>query len=123
MKKYYSETGNKVHIATTISLYNFFNLLDIQNYFEDKEYISNIVFDNWCRYTKDGAADIVGIDVYNKQIQKYKKTLRNFNPKIYEDKGEYNHKPFFDKLNEHRGFNITDHVPQLKEWYRRNHNV
>jgi len=119
MEKYYNETGNKVHIATTISLYNFFNLLDIQNYFEDKEYISNIVFNNWCRYTKDGSADIIGSDIYNKQIQKYKTTLKNFESKEYEDKGNYNHKPFFDKLNNHRGFNLMDYVPELKEWYNK----
>lgn len=119
MEKYYSETGNKVQIATTVSLYNFFNLLDIQNYFEDKEYISNIVFDNWCRYPKDGAADIVGIDMYDKQIQKYKTTLKNFIPKEYEDRGTYNHKPTLDKLNKHRGFNLMDYVPELKEWYNK----
>jgi hypothetical protein len=119
MEKYYNETGNKVQIGTTISLFNFFNLLDIQNYFEDKEYINNIVFENWCRSTKDGMPDIVGKDIYDEQIKIYKKKLKNFVPKEYENKDTFNFKSNFDKLNIDRGFDITDHVPELKEWYNR----
>jgi len=119
MEDYYNETGNTIQIGTTISLYNFFSLLDIQNYFSDKKYINNIVFDNWCNSKKHGAADIVGKDLYNKQIEIYKNNLNNFVSKDYEDKDTYNHKPLFDKLNIDRGFNLTDYVPELKEWYNK----
>lgn len=119
MEHYYDETGNTIQIGTTISLYNFFNLLDIQDYFSDKKYIHNIVFDNWVQNLANGAPDLLGKEVYNEQISKYQKTLKNFTPKKYTipyDKN-YNHKINFDILNKHRGFNLLDHVPQLKEWY------
>lgn len=119
MEHYYNETGNTIQIGTTISLYNFFNLLDIQDYFSDKKYIHNIVFDNWVQNLANGAPDLLGKEVYNEQISKYQKTLKNFTPKKYTipyDKN-YNHKINFDILNKHRGFNLLDHVPQLKEWY------
>jgi len=119
MEQYYNETGNTIQIGTTISLYNFFNLLDIQNYFSDKKYIHNVVFDNWVNSIEDGAPNVLREEVYNKQILKHQKTLKNFTPKKYtipKDKN-YNHRINFDILNKHRGFNLLDHVPQLKEWY------
>ena len=42
MKRLYENTGLKYIISPTISLYNFFNLADIVEYFHDKEYVGRI---------------------------------------------------------------------------------
>jgi MoaA/NifB/PqqE/SkfB family radical SAM enzyme len=130
MERYYKETGNKITINVCISLYNFFHLDKILDYFKDKEYIQWINFENitthppWCDIT------CLPEPIFNSQIKRLEKV---FNKKdIQADfksllkqvwwpkfKGTRGKELFFsemEKMNNHRGFDLCDHIPELKIW-------
>ena len=146
METYYKETGRKININVCISLYNFFHLEKILDYFKNKEYIRCISFMNITN--RPGYVDIQLLPekIFYLQIEKYKKLFKDVNkkgysawilsdpllrqkwhPKFYEktkdDSSQGNDKVnkelFFtemEKMNEHRGFDLCDHIPELKIW-------
>ena len=146
MERYYKETGRKININVCISLYNFFHLEKIIDYFKNKEYIKCISFMNVTNRPPYVDIQLLPEEIFNLQIEKYKKLFKDINKKGYkswilsepllkqkwrpsfyketgDDKFQYNDKEnkelFFtemEKMNEHRGFDLCDHIPELKEW-------
>jgi|TARA_B100001964_G_scaffold70952_1_gene80496 sulfatase maturation enzyme AslB (radical SAM superfamily) len=141
MEKYYKETGNKISINVCISLYNFFHLDKILNYFKDKEYINWINFGNIT--TRPSWVDINCLPekTFNLQMEKWNKKLSQIRVrKENSNEGEKSQfllkgsadpllnqvwRPragkelFFsemEKMNNHRGFDLCDHIPELKIW-------
>ena len=120
MENFYNETGNTIQIGTTISLYNFYSLERIQEYFENKPYIHNIVFDNWVEGPSYCSALCLPEDMFNKRLEELKQRI-NIVPITWKsterDMKQYSLEET-EKMNKHRGFNLFDHVPELKEWYK-----
>ena len=121
IERYHYETGRKVQISVTISLYNYFHLEQIYDYFKDKEYISEIVFYNWVIEPKYSCCDLLPEDIFDKRMSELEKSDLHFNSKkrITLDE-KYNKELFFvemEKMNEHRGFDLRDYVPELKQWF------
>ena len=125
MENFYNETGNTIQIGTTITLYNFYSLEKIQEYFENKPYIHNIAYDNWARGPLYSTALCLPEDMFNKRLEELKQKINIVSIK-WETRSKYHTlydlKQLFleetEKMNEHRGFNLFDHVPELKEWYK-----
>ena len=135
MERYYKETGLTININVCISLYNFFHLEKILDYFKDKEYIKCISFMNVTSRPPYVDCQLLPKKIFNAQIEKYKRVFYNVNKKGYnawvlsEPLLKQKHRPildemaskelFFeelDKMNKHRGFDLCDHITELKEW-------
>lgn len=124
MENFYNETGKTIQIGTTISLYNFYSLERIQEYFENKPYIHNIAYDNWVRRPLYSTALCLPEDMFNKRLEELKKrinivpiTWKSTERDMKRDIKQYSLEET-EKMNKHRGFNLLDHVPELKEWYK-----
>ena len=120
MENFYNETGNTIQIGTTISLYNFYSLERVQEYFENKPYIHNIVFDNWVRSPLYSSPLCLPEDMFNKRLEELKQRI-NIVPTTWYHARDNLKQRFLEeteKMNEHRGFNLFDHVPELREWYK-----
>ena len=50
MELFYEKTGIKVMVNSCISIYNIFNIQDIHDYFKDKDYAGEILFNNVVEY-------------------------------------------------------------------------
>ena len=135
MERYYKETGLTININVCISLYNFFHLEKILDYFKNKEYINCINFMNVTSRPSYVDCQLLPKKIFNAQIDKYKKVFYNVNEKGYnawvlsEPLLKQKHRPildemaskelFFeelDKMNKHRGFDLCNHITELKEW-------
>ena len=137
MKKYYEETRRKITINVCISLYNFFHLEKILNYFKDKEYIRTISFMNVTARPPYVDIQLLPKKIFNAQIEKYITLFENINNNkkkgsawiLSEPLLKQKHRPildemaskelFFeelDKMNKHRGFDLCNHITELKEW-------
>ena len=135
METYYKETGLKININVTISLYNFFHLDKIFDYFKNKKYVSCINFHKVTTNPVYTNPKLLPEEIFNSQIEKYKKLFKDVNEKKYnawilceqllkEKHREEHFKKglpilFFkemEKMNNHRGFDLCDHIPELKEW-------
>ena len=136
MEKYYEETGNKIVINVCVSLYNFFHLDKILDYFKDKEYIRTINFNKVATKPVYTNSQLLPEKIFNAQINKYKKTFYpqpRFSKGLkilceqllkekyqgFNDDETLSKKMFFmemEKMNNHRGFDLCDHIPELKEW-------
>lgn len=127
MKKVYDQTGIRFDISITLSIYNFFNIIDIIEYFSNKSYVKSIEFANILHKPASCSIQSLPENIFN--IQKKKiyankifcdnvtsesfETLNNF-LHIKENKQlVFDH---IDKMNKIRGFDICDHVPELKSW-------
>lgn len=124
MENFYNETGKTIQIGTTISLYNFYSLERIQEYFENKPYIHNIAYDNWVRRPLYSTALCLPEDMFNKRLEELKQrinivpiTWKSTERDMKRDIKQYSLEET-EKMNKHRGFNLLDHVPELKEWYK-----
>lgn len=145
MKKVSKLTNNKIGVNVTISLYNYFLLDKIKKFFIEQEpegYFKNINFSSIARENHH-TIGLLPKQMYNKQQDKLKKHFADANrPKIIntsavhldyekiqrpfsnsntsiEEKEKLMKDMFFrnlDKMNEHRGFDLCDYVPELKEW-------
>ena len=130
MEKYYEETGNKITINVCISLYNFFHLDKILDYFKDKEYIRWMNFENITVRPPFADINCLPEPIFNSQIKKLEKVFTK-----KEVRADFkslikavwwprfgingNKKLFFsemEKMNNHRGFDLCDHIPELKIW-------
>ena len=144
MKKVYELTGNKISVNVTVSLYNYFLLDKIKDFFKDKEYIGLVEFSTFAA-EDEHTIGLLPEHIYNKQKDKLKKAFGNHVFKDYKivgaqaikvdyekikrpvyvrelevkKKKKWMKDKFFhnlDKMNEHRGFDLCDYVPELKEW-------
>lgn len=50
MERFYEVTGSPIVINVCVSIYNIFTLLDIKRFFEDKNYIGSVIFNNIVNY-------------------------------------------------------------------------
>ena len=141
MKRYHEETGNSIHVITFTSLYNFFILDQIDDFFKDFKPVWCNTFNNYAVHPHYVRPDLLPEHIFNKQMEKLKKVLRKQPDVIshsllkqkWEDLGkdkelaehyyigtpEKNRYFFFkemDKMNKHRGFDLCDHIPELKDW-------
>jgi len=135
MERYYKETGRKININVCISLYNFFHLEKIFDYFKNKEYIKCLTFMNITNRPPYVDIQLLPEKIFNSQIEKYQKLFKDINKKGYkslilcEPLLKQKHRPILDemaskelfftemeKMNKHRGFDLCDHIPELKEW-------
>ena len=145
MKTVSKLTNNKIGVNVTISLYNFFLLDKIRKFFAEQElegYFKNINFSSIAR-EHHHTIGLLPEQLYNKQQDKLKKHFANNNQLHVIDTSvihlDYEKilKPSFDsdtsievreklmkdmffrtldQMNEHRGFDLCDYVPELKEW-------
>lgn len=126
MEKIYLETGIKSSLAITLSIFNYFNLLEFFDFFSDKTYVK-------CINCVNILSGPIGCSIKSlpKNIfyeQKNKILSSNIPDKVSKlsvdtikllTVGEENKKAVFDHIdmiNQMRGFDICDHVPELKAW-------
>jgi len=127
IERYYEATGYTVDIVVTTSIYNFFNLEDIVNYFHDKEYVSFINCHNVVSWPVWCSPRILPPDLFEDQMVKHMKLSveydktgwQNFFDEldcidINEEKLQQFHL-YTDRMNLIRGFDIRDHVPKLNQ--------
>ena len=126
IKKFFLETGQRVQITITTSIYNFFNTNRIFEHFAKRQEISwfqhhNVVaFPKWCD------ARNLPEDIFEPQMiknlemgRKYSKICQ-FDNYFYMSNNPYNPeiiehmKNYTLKMNLIRGFDITDYVPELR---------
>ena len=126
-KKIYYECGHQINPSTTISIYNFFSLNKIIEYFNDKPYVRwqqcyNVVdWPNWSSiiYMPENIFKKT-MNNNEKLLPKYKNvTLGNlFQVENKFDQNVVNQsKKYTETMNSIRGFNITDYVPELKKLF------
>jgi MoaA/NifB/PqqE/SkfB family radical SAM enzyme len=144
MKNVYKLTGNKISVSVTVSLYNYFLLDQIKDFFKDTEYVSDVKFSSFAP-EYDHTVGLLPASMYNKQKDKLTKAFANHDNSDYEitgtlaigvdydkikippharileleEKEKWMKDKFFhtlDKMNKHRGFDLCDYVPELKEW-------
>lgn len=130
MKRYFQETGKRVTVNVFTSLYNFFLLDKIKDYFEDKDYIRTVNFNNYAINPIYISPSLLPEYIFNKQMEKLETAFLHKNKAGglnvigtgWEDLGlpEENRKEMFfkemDKMNKHRGFDLCDYIPELKDW-------
>ena len=127
MERYYNETGNKVEIYVTVSIYNFFNLEEIIEYFYDKPYVKWIQCHNVVIWPAWSSPQILPIDIFENQMSKHMKLSakyprtgwQNFFQELDNNNSSENKLEQFqlytNKMNLIRGFDIRDHVPELNQ--------
>ena len=130
MEMYYEATGNKISLTITISLYNFWALEDIFEYFYDKPYVRWIQCHNYVTYPNWCSTFYLPEKIIEKQLTKYlpmefkysRRTTFNqfFDPINLHNPDQYKAWlyavwKYTDKMNKIRGFDILDHVPELKK--------
>ena len=126
MKRYHEETGQSVHVITFTSLYNFFILDQIDDFFKDFKPVWLNTFNNWGFHPHWIRPDLLPEHIYNKQLEKLNNMIREKErhaalKQKWEKIGtpESNRYVFFtemEKMNKHRGFDLCDHIPELKDW-------
>jgi len=130
MEILYGETGIRSQIMITISLYNFWSIDRIFEYFYDKPYTRwmqchNIVsHPRWCSHlylppnvVEDQLIKLMPIEHYYSR----RTTFRDFfDPRSYYQENNYKewlHSvwKYTDRMNKIRGYDILDHVPELRK--------
>ena len=129
INRFYNITGHAVDILTTISLFNYFNLMDLLNYFDGKPYVRKLTV-NKITYTpkyisvyslpenlieagKDKFTVKYNSTVFKSKVERYNCMLE-VKPK-YITTNLQDVKQWVSHVNFMRGFNIEDLVPELKE--------
>lgn len=133
MEKLYYETGIQSEITITLDVYNYFNLIELIDYFLPKPYVNKIAYRNVILTPKYSILSLPE-DLFNEQRNKiikyheHKKNEFNYSNKF--DMTSFEHfvmlkNPIenkelvfdlIDKMNAVRGFDLCDHVPELKKW-------
>lgn len=126
-EKIYYECGHKIQPTTTITIYNFFSLIKIVDYFNDKSYVKwqhcyNVVdWPNW--------ASVIHFpeNIFDKAMNDNKNVLPNYKnvnyANLFKVENKYDKKiidtakKYTETMNNIRGFNITDYVPELKKLF------
>tara|TARA_A100001388_G_scaffold266650_1_gene239936 strand:+ start:898 stop:2064 length:1167 start_codon:yes stop_codon:yes gene_type:complete len=126
-EKIYYECGHKIQPATTISIYNFFSLNKIVDYFNNKSYVKwqhcyNVVeWPNWSSimhfpeniFKKTMACNKNALSKYqNITLGNLFKVENKFDQNVMKQSKKYT-----ETMNSIRGFDITDYVPELKKLF------
>jgi|688.fasta_scaffold11777_6 hypothetical protein len=126
MERLYLDTGIKSSLAITLSIFNYFNLTDIFDYFSNKPYITWIN----CVNVLEGpiGCSIKCLPEKLFEEQKHKILTHSQLNKVTDlslkkikslTSGKENKTSVFEhihKINHMRGFDICDYVPELKAW-------
>ena len=121
MEKFYKITGVPVIVNTCVSLYNISILNDINNYFENKEYVEHILFNNMVEYPRHLSINLMKkskiIGLVGIRDEKFN-NIRSTEPASrHEDFIErfYRHT---DQMNKVRGFDIFSIQPELYDIFK-----
>lgn len=130
MEMYYETTGNKIELTITISLYNFWSIEEIFEYFYDKPYVKWVQCHNIVTYPQWCSIYFLPEEIIEEQLIKYlpmefkyskKSSFKNFfDPINSHNPNQYKlwlHEvwQYTNKMNKIRGFDILDYVPKLKK--------
>ena len=126
MEKFYKETGVKITINTCVSLYNFFNLDDIIDYFKDKDYIRWITLNNKVLHPLACNPKYIPYEMLEDKLTEYFIKYGNedkieldviFNLEHEEPDAAIKSQVFMRMfgLDSYRGFKLLDIVPELKQ--------
>ena len=125
MERLYNEVGIKCNITLTLSIFNYFNLTEIFDYFLDKPYIDYISYKNVLYYPKSCSIKSLPKDLFEAQKHKIisyqheklgNESLEYLKSISYGDENKQIVFDHIDKINQIRGFDICDYVPELKAW-------
>lgn len=132
MEKFYRETNVKITINTCVSLYNFFNLNDIIDYFKDREYVQWITLNNVVMYPLACNPKFIPYEMLEDKLTEYFIRYGNedrieldvlYNLEHEEPDNEKKSQVFMRLfgIDGYRGFKLFEIVPELKqiekEWY------
>ena len=128
MEKYYNETGNKVDIVVTTSIYNFFSLEKIIEYFVDKKYVKFINCQNVVSWPEWASPRTLPADIFEEEIINHMKISSKYKHKTgwgnyFQELDSIHHNKnsirdfytYTDKMNLIRGFDIRDYEPKLNQ--------
>ena len=128
MEKYYNETGNKVEIIVTVSIYNFFSLESIVEYFVDKEYVNHVHCHNVVSWPEWASPRTLPSDIFEEEIVNHMRLSHEHKRKTgwgnyFQELDSIHHNrssieefhAYTNKMNLIRGFDIRDYVPQLNQ--------
>ena len=111
-----------MNIAITISLYNFFNLREIIDYFEPREYVSDISF-TLVTYPHYCSPTMLPQSVIDETVSEFSNMQHGHMDNLLNIKSQHGSKkwkeefehiePWIEYVNNMRGFDIRDKVPQL----------
>ena len=119
MQRFKYETGNRVVINVCVSLYNIFILKQIYDFFFDKSYVSNVIFNNIVTSPYMLSPNILTIEELNIAIKKFGNDSNNLLGNIRKIKlnhGTALREKFIkhtNTMNSIRGTNIFDIQPEL----------
>jgi len=126
-ERLYYESGHKIEPATTISIYNFFNLKEILDYFYDKPYVQWSQCYNAVEWPNWSSIKCLPKKAFDETMLNYKDIFRQYNRvgfgNLFEYENNYSDELFNDAkkytetMNYIRGFDITDYVPELKKLF------
>ena len=126
-KKIYYECGHKIQPTTAITIYNFFSLNKIIDYFNDKPYVSWQHCYNVVAWPKWSSIMHIPENIFRKTIYNYKTSLFKYEKVTignlftvesnFEQHTINQSKRYTETMNDIRGFNITDYVPELKKLF------
>ena len=134
-KKFYDATGKGVSVESCISLHNFFHVEEYYNFFIDAPYVMTINQNHFADIPRKCSIHCLPDDILMDQkdknlriIDKYKNnpkinsnnylTMDSIKPRV-DSTGKCTKENAFkhiDYINGIRGFDLLDHVPELKEW-------
>jgi len=134
-KRFYDATGKGVSIESCISLHNYFHVEQFYDFFVGKPYIYRINQNHFVDSPSKNSIHCLPDDLLISQRDKNLKIIEKYlnNPQVctnnysvmksirpredrdgvYTKENAFNH---IDFINSIRGFDLLDHVPELKEW-------
>lgn len=128
MELFYNETGNKVTVNSCISIYNIFSIDPINDYFKNKDYVGEILFNNVVEYPHYLSPKLLPDYIITKatRIQKALYTEKGNNLKrLASWRGSKSNKEIealkkqfithTEQMNQVRGFDIFKLHPELNE--------
>jgi hypothetical protein len=126
-KKIYYECGHQIEPSTTITIYNFFSLEKIIEYFNDKPYVVHQQCYNVVNWPDWSSIQYIPKDIFKSTMDNYQKTLTKYKKvelgnllkleNKFDEKVISESKKYTERMNIIRGFDITDHVPELKKLF------
>ena len=126
-KKIYYECGHKIQPSTTITIYNFFSLDKIVEYFNDKPYVLWHHCYNVASWPAWSSILHIPKNLFDQTMSYYKNTLPEYNRiqvgNLFQVENKFDEnvinqsKKYTETMNRIRGFNITDYIPELKKLF------
>ncbi len=126
-KKIYYECGHRIEPSTTVTIYNFFSLQKIIEYFNDKPYVRHQQCHNVVEWPNWSSIQYIPKNIFKNTMNNYQKTLTQYEKvefgNLFELQNKFDKnvmsqsKKYTETMNNIRGFNIIDYVPELKKLF------